>query len=217
MTGKLKYSAVLRQVTPGKYPDGDGLYLLIAGPSSRSWAYRYWFKGKERWHGLGSLNEVSLRDARLKRDQARQRVRAGIDIVQANRSAREEATALDAATEAPTFQQCAEKYIDQNWTKWNANQRSQWPSSLSTYAYPTIGGLRIAEIKRATSLSWLKLFWVQKRETANHVRGQIETIIAKNVEIDDPNFRNPAKLTKQLREKLPKKSKRTIPSPRPPT
>jgi hypothetical protein len=43
------------------------------------------------------------------------------------------------------------------------------------------------------------------------------TIIAKNVEIDDPNFRNPAKLTKQLREKLPKKSKRTIPSPRPPT
>jgi integrase len=50
--------------------------------------------------------------------------------------------------------------------------------------------------------------WVEKRETANRVRGRIETVIAKNVDIDDNEFRNPAELTKQLREKLPKRPKR---------
>jgi len=38
---------------------------------------------------------------------------------------------------------------------------------------------------------------VIKRETANRVRGRIETIIAKNANIDDPDFRNPAELTKR--------------------
>ena len=54
MAGKLKPLDVARQVTPGKYPDGDGLYLVVAGATSRNWSYRYWIGGKERWHGLGS-------------------------------------------------------------------------------------------------------------------------------------------------------------------
>jgi integrase len=53
----------------------------------------------------------------------------------------------------------------------------------------------------------LKPIWIEKRETSNRVRGRIETIIAKNVDIDDNEFRNPAELTKQLREKLPKRPK----------
>jgi hypothetical protein len=85
MAGKLKPLDVARQVTPGKYPDGDGLYLVVAGPTSRNWSYRYWINGKERWHGLGSLQDVSLKDARIKRDVARQEVRAGVDIVQVKR------------------------------------------------------------------------------------------------------------------------------------
>lgn len=71
MAGKLKPLEVARQVTPGKYPDGDGLYLIVAGATSRNWSYRYWIKGKERWRGLGSLQDVLLKDARIKRDEAR--------------------------------------------------------------------------------------------------------------------------------------------------
>jgi integrase len=56
----------------------------------------------------------------------------------------------------------------------------------------------------------LRPIWVEKRETANRVRGRIETIIAKNVDVDDVDFRNPAELTKQLREKLPKRPKRVV-------
>src|SRR5216684_7480168 len=210
MAGKLKPLEVARQVTPRKYPDGDGLYLIVAGPTSRNWSYRYWIKGKERWHGLGSLQDVSLRDARIKRDAARQEVRAGVDIVQAQRSAREEAKAEMVVAAAPTFKERAERYIKDNEAKWSKKHAAQWPSSLEQYAYPTIGHLRIAEILPSHIFELLEPIWIKKRETSNRVRGRIETIIAKNVDIDDNEFRNPAELTKQLREKLPRRPKRVV-------
>ena len=215
MSGKLKPLEVSRQITPGKYPDGGGLYLIVSGPTSRNWSYRYWVAGKERWHGLGSLKDVSLSEARLKRDAARLQVKGdrstpGVDIVQAKRSAREEVKAEAAAIVAPTFQQCAERYIDENWSSWSKKHRAQWPSSLKTYAYGTIGALTIAEIKPSHIHDLLRPIWLTKRETSNRVRGRIETIIAKNVDINDKDFRNPAELTKQMREKLPKRPKRVV-------
>jgi integrase len=208
MAGKLKPLDIARLVSPGKYADGDGLYLVVAGPSSRNWSYRYWIRGKERWHGLGSLKDISLREARLKRDAVRQQVRAGVDIVEEKRAARQQAKAVADAAVTPTFEQCAERYIAENWEKWSSKHRAQWPSSLKRYAYPTIGHLKIAEIKPSHIFQLLQPIWVKKRETANRVRGRIETVIAKNVDIDDKEFRNPAELTKQLREKLPKRQKR---------
>jgi hypothetical protein len=91
MTGKLKPLDIARLTKPGKYADGDGLYLIVSGPAARNWSYRYWIGGQERWHGLGSFNDVSLRDARIKRDAARQQVRNGIDIVGEKRAARKQA------------------------------------------------------------------------------------------------------------------------------
>jgi integrase len=181
MAGKLKPLDVQREEKPGKYADGDGLYLIVAGPTSKNWSYRYWFKGKERWHGLGSFKDVSLKEARLGRDATRLQVRA---------------------------EECAQAYIDECWNTWSEKHRNQWPSSLKRYAYPTIGQLTIAEIKPSHIYELLRPIWLEKRETANRVRGRIETIIAKNVDVDDKDFRNPAELTKQLREKLPKRLKR---------
>ena len=90
MAGRLKPLDVDRQTKPGKYADGGGLYLIVTGPTSKSWSYRFWKDGKERWHGLGSLKDVSLKDARLARDAARLRVKGdrstvGVDIVQERR------------------------------------------------------------------------------------------------------------------------------------
>ena len=65
MPGKLKPLDVERETRSGKYPDGDGLYLIVASPTSKNWSYRYWKDGKQRWLGLGSLKDVSLKDARL--------------------------------------------------------------------------------------------------------------------------------------------------------
>jgi integrase len=215
MAGKLKPLDVERETRPGKYPDGDGLYLIIVSATSKNWSYRYWKDGKQRWLGLGSLKDVSLEDARLARDAARLRVKGdrstpGVDIVQEKRAAREEAKATEIKLTLPTFQECAEIYIRERWPTWSKKHRDQWPSSLKRYAYPTIGKLTIPEIKPSHIYELLRPIWVEKRETANRVRGRIETIIAKNVDVDDTDFRNPAELTKQLREKLPRRPKRVV-------
>jgi len=215
MPGKLKPLEVERETLPGKYPDGDGLYLIVASATSKNWSYRYWKDGKQRWLGLGSFKDVSLKDARLARDAARLRVKGdrstpGVDIVQERREAREEQKAVEIKAVLPTFEECAEAYIRQHWTTWSEKHRDQWPSSLKLYAYPTIGKLTIPEIKPSHLYELLRPIWVEKRETANRVRGRIETIIAKNVDVDDKDFRNPAELTKQLREKLPKRPRRVV-------
>jgi len=215
MAGKLKPLDVERETRPGKYPDGDGLYLVVASATSKNWNYRYWKDGKQRWLGLGSLKDVSLKDARLARDAARLRVKGdrstpGVDIVQEKRAAREEAKAVETKVTLPTFEECAETYIREHWSTWSKKHRDQWPSSLKRYAYATLGKLTVPEIKPSHIYEVLRPIWVEKRETANRVRGRIETIIAKNVNVDDTDFRNPAELTKQLREKLPRRPKRVV-------
>jgi hypothetical protein len=153
MAGKLKPLDVERETKPGKYADGGGLYLIVVSATSKNWSYRYWIDGKERWHGLGSFRDLSLKDARLARDSARLRVKGdrstpGVDIVAEKRAARQKIQAAEIAASAPTFRQCAEKYIDQQWSTWSEKHRAQWPSSLKRYAYPTIGDLTIADMAR---------------------------------------------------------------------
>jgi integrase len=215
MAGKLRPLDVERETRPGKYFDGDGLYLVVKGATSRNWIYRYRKDGKERWLGLGSLKDVSLKNARMARDAARLRVKGdrstpGVDVVQEKRDARENAKATQIKVALPVFEECAETYIREHWSIWSKKHRAQWPSSLKRYAYPTIGKLTIPEIKPSHVYELLRPIWVEKRETANRIRGRIETIIAKNVDVDDADFRNPAELTKQLREKLPKRPKRVV-------
>src|ERR1700721_594399 len=163
MSGKLKPLDIQREEKPGKYADGDGLYFIVASATSKYWSYRYWFKGRERWHGLGSFKNVSLKQARLLRDAARLQVRAGIDLVQEKRVAREEKKAGAAAETAKTFEQCAQIYIDEHWNGGRKNPRAQGPSSLKFFAYPIIGHLAIAEIKPSHIYDLLKPIWVEKR------------------------------------------------------
>jgi hypothetical protein len=55
---------------PYKLSDGGGLHLLIT-ESSKLWRFRYRFSGKENMLSLGTFPEVSIADARAKRDDAR--------------------------------------------------------------------------------------------------------------------------------------------------
>jgi integrase len=212
--GKLTPLFVSPVSKPGKYPDGDNLYFIVSGPNAKNWSYRYWFAGKQRWHGLGSFQNVSLAEARLKRDAARLLVKGdrntpGIDIVQAKRVERNGAQIVALKANAPTFPECAERYIEGHGAQWSEKHRDQWPSSLQRYAYPTIGHLPIVEIRPSHIFELLAPIWIEKRETSSRVRSRVETIIAKNADINDREFRNPAELTKQLREKLPKRPKRS--------
>ena len=213
--GKLTALEVGREMMPGKYPDGDGLYLVVSGHNAKSWFYRYWLNGKERWHGLGSFKDVSLKQAREKRDAARQQVRDKRDIVQERRDARVQDAEVAAQVRVPTFKEAAESYIRKSESSWkNTKHREQWSSSLKRFAYPIIGDLPVNTIQPSHIYDLLVqvvpdgIFWLVRRETSNRVRGRIETILAKEADPNDKDFRNPAELTKVLREKLPTRPKR---------
>jgi FOG: TPR repeat, SEL1 subfamily len=59
--------------------DGRGLYLEIVSSGNKLWRFRYTYKGKQNRMSLGSYPEVSLNDARKKRDELRLLLAKGIE------------------------------------------------------------------------------------------------------------------------------------------
>ena len=71
-----------------KLADGKGLYLLVTASGSKLWRFKYRIDGKEKKLALGSYPEVGLKEARARRDAARQSAQAGSDPSIAKREAR---------------------------------------------------------------------------------------------------------------------------------
>lgn len=64
---------------PYKMGDTGGLYLEVAPTGGKWWRFKYRFDGKEKRMSLGVYPDVSLKDARQRRDEARRLVAAGVD------------------------------------------------------------------------------------------------------------------------------------------
>lgn len=62
-----------------KLTDVDGMVLLVHPNGSKYWRLRYRFGGKEKMLALGKSPEVSLADARARRDEARKLLANGVD------------------------------------------------------------------------------------------------------------------------------------------
>ena len=79
--GRLSAAFVKNAKDPGRYGDGDGLYLVIAPRGSKSWICRIQKDGKRRDIGLGSVKKVPLAMARTRAAKVRSQVEAGIDPI----------------------------------------------------------------------------------------------------------------------------------------
>jgi hypothetical protein len=62
--GRLTPLQIRNLKEPGRYSDGDGLYLELTGQSKGNWQLRATVNGRRRDIGLGSLALVSLKEAR---------------------------------------------------------------------------------------------------------------------------------------------------------
>jgi len=73
----------IRNAKPGAKPakmfDERGLFLLISPAGGKWWRFRFAFDGKEKLLSLGVYPDVSLKDARGRRDAARKLLADGID------------------------------------------------------------------------------------------------------------------------------------------
>jgi integrase len=174
----------VKTAPPGRYGDGNGLYLLVRSPEARFWIFRFTISGKMREMGLGRAGPdpaaVTLAEARAKAADLHKQVRSGIDPLEQKKS---DALAIAAkaqqdAIAAITFRKVADHYIAAHEKSWrNPKHRSQWSSTLETYAYPHFGALPVAEVETSHVLAALEPIWTTKAETATRVRGRIESVL----------------------------------------
>ena len=113
--------------------DGDGMFLLIHPNGSKYWRFRFRFGGKQHLMAFGVYPEISLADARQKREEARRLVAAGIDPREHKRAVKEEL-----AKEDITFESVAREWHAAN-KKWT-EEHSRWVlKSLEDNLFPAIG------------------------------------------------------------------------------
>ena len=174
--GRLSSLTVKHARKPGMLADGNGLYLQVTRANARSWIFRYYRNGKSREMGLGSLNAVSLADARLKAAACRGLLADGIDPIAARDAERAQRALEDAR--AITFDQCAEAFITAHSAAWkNQKHVAQWKATLRTYVSPVFGSLPVQVVDVALVMKVLEPIWTTKPETAARIRGRIESVL----------------------------------------
>jgi hypothetical protein len=72
--------------TPGKYGDGNGLYLIVDPSKASRWVLRVQSGGRRRDVGLGGTKSVTLAEARDLAYEIRKKARAGLDPVAVRRA-----------------------------------------------------------------------------------------------------------------------------------
>ena len=197
---------------PGRYGDGDGLYLNVAPSGSKSWVQRIVIGGRRRDIGLGPYPAVSLARARAIAHDNRTAVAEGRDPVAEKREARE--TARRPAPSIPTFAEAAARVIELRRPTWsNAKHAAQWESTLATYVHPVIGRKAVDSVTPADAMDVLSPIWTSKPETARRVRQRMETVmdwaVTHGYRLDNPAGRSLLKVLpsvkwlKEHRQALP--------------
>jgi hypothetical protein len=170
------------------------------------------FRGKARRSGLGSYPDVSLAEARAKRDDECTQIRQGIDPVEARKV--ERARAAIEQLKTITVRQCAEAYIKAHEVAWrHPGSRQNWVGSLANWVSPIIGKLPVQEVDKAAVMRVLeqdvegRTLWAARPKTAEKVRSRIECILDWAKARDYRAGENPARWRGNLNQLLPPVSK----------
>jgi hypothetical protein len=136
----------IRNAKPGEKPvrmfDSGGLYLEVSPTGGKWWRLKYRFASKQKRLSLGVYPEVSLNDARDRRDASRKLLADGIDPSE-NRKVMKSARADRAAN---TFELVAREWFAKYSTTWAANHRDRIVRRFERDIFPWIGGRPIAAI-----------------------------------------------------------------------
>lgn len=166
--GKLTATGVKAAIKPGRYGDGDGLFLLVGKGGAKSWVARIQKEGRRRDIGLGSASKVTLKLARDRAATARSQIEAGIDPIAERRK----------AAGIPTFREAAALVHAEHKKGWrNGKHRKQWLSTLETYCFPHFGDVAVSELDVPAVRDALVQIWLSKPETARRVRQRVLAII----------------------------------------
>jgi len=122
--------------------DAAGLYLEVSPAGSKRWFWKFYPNGKESRLALGSYPEVSLKAARLARDDARKTREDGINPVQKRKADK----ITNAASSATTFEVVAREFHESKASGWSETHAAKWMRGMEKDVFPRIGSLPLASI-----------------------------------------------------------------------
>jgi len=146
--------------------DERGLFLLVKPNGGKLWRFKYRFDGKEKLLSLGVYPDISLKDARERRDDARKLVANGVDPSE-NRKAEKLARGG-----GNCFEVVAREWYAKYSTNWSADHGGRIIRRLERDIFPWIGGKPIAGVTAPELLSVIQR--IEKRgalETAHRALG----------------------------------------------
>ncbi|MXW68011.1 MAG: tyrosine-type recombinase/integrase [Gemmatimonadales bacterium] len=161
-------AAFVRAAPPGRYCDGNTLYLFVQRSGARSWVQRLVIRGRRHDLGLGSVALVSLAEARVMARTNRKLAREGGDPLAERRRDRN----------VPSFAEAAARVLAQKQAGWRSEKHPRdWMSSLHRYAFPRIGKVSVSEVTSADLLEILSPIWYTKAATARVVLQRIRSVL----------------------------------------
>lgn len=181
------------------------LYMQIRPQGTRSWLFRYGRNGENQWRGLGAVADKPLSEARDEAAELRAQVRKGGELrgKPIGGAARPEKQ-----IKAPTFAECAERYMEAHRPGWkNEKHIAQWESTIRTYVNPVVGKLPVDKVGVDHVMKVLEPIWTTKPETASRLRGRIEKILGWATAMKHRSGDNPAAWDGALSHLLPPLSK----------
>lgn len=141
-----------------KIADEKGLVLLITPIGSKLWRFRYRLDGKEKMLSLGQYPEITLKDARERRDEMRRQIAHGRDPGVQRR--------IEQVAKADTFAAIAIEWFEKFSPQWAPLHAKKVWARMEKDVLPWLGNRPIADI------SALEVLAVARRIES---RGVLET------------------------------------------
>jgi integrase len=134
------------EAKPYKMADGGGMYLLVQPTGSKWWRLKYRIGGKEKMLSIGVYPEVTLSEARDRREQARKLLANGGDPSAIKQTAKQtQQKALQIAENS--FKNLAVELHKIKSPMWTHGHAKQWMGNLEKYALPVIGDRPVTDIE----------------------------------------------------------------------
>ena len=152
---------------PKKLSDGGGLFLLVNPNGSKYWRMKYRFMGKEKLLAIGVWPEVSLIEAREKRNEAKQLLKSVKDPSAAKKNLK----LSQRVAQSNTFGSVTEEWLEIKQKEWKSPYFDDVKRSIEIHLLPDLCQRPIAEITSSEILSVLKKIEEQgKLEAASRSR-----------------------------------------------
>lgn len=133
--------------------DGGGLFLQVTPAGGKHWKLKYRKDdGKEGLLSFGAYPDVSLEQARKKRDEARAQKAAGLDPAEAKR--REKLERTEKAKN--TFEAVAMEWMEVHSSKVSEKSLLRYKYLLEKFAFPVLGKMPVNSLKSPDFLEALR-------------------------------------------------------------